>query len=75
MGRAKESHPLAKTISGGGVQRAEVYKLAELIRAQRGGTAIVMGALSPRTRNAQVELFQSGDVDYMVATDAIGVAE
>ena len=52
---------------------AEVYKLAELIRAQRGGTAIVMGALSPRTRNAQVELFQSGDVDYMVATDAIGM--
>ena len=52
---------------------ADVYKLAELIRAQRGGTAIVMGALSPRTRNAQVELFQSGDVDYMVATDAIGM--
>ncbi len=52
---------------------AEVYKLAELIRAQRGGTAIVMGALSPRTRNAQVELFQSGDVDFMVATDAIGM--
>lgn len=52
---------------------AEVYKLAELIRAQRGGTAIVMGALSPRTRNAQVEMFQSGDVDYMVATDAIGM--
>ena len=52
---------------------SEVYKLAELIRAQRGGTAIVMGALSPRTRNAQVEMFQSGDVDYMVATDAIGM--
>ena len=52
---------------------AEVYKLAELIRAQRGGTAIVMGALSPRTRNAQVEMFQSGDVDFMVATDAIGM--
>lgn len=52
---------------------AEVYKLAELIRAQRGGTAIVMGALSPRARNAQVEMFQSGDVDYMVATDAIGM--
>ncbi len=52
---------------------AEVYRLAELIRSQRGGTAIVMGALSPRTRNAQVELFQSGDVDYMVATDAIGM--
>ena len=52
---------------------ADVYKLAELIRAKRGGTAIVMGALSPRTRNAQVEMFQSGDVDYMVATDAIGM--
>ena len=52
---------------------AEVYRLAELVRAQRGGTAIVMGALSPRTRNAQVELFQSGAVDYMVATDAIGM--
>jgi ATP-dependent RNA helicase SUPV3L1/SUV3 len=52
---------------------AEVYKLAELIRAKRGGTAIVMGALSPRTRNAQVEMFQSGDVDYLVATDAIGM--
>ena len=52
---------------------SEVYRLAELIRSQRGGTAIVMGALSPRTRNAQVELFQSGDVDYMVATDAIGM--
>lgn len=52
---------------------AEVYKLAELIRSQRGGTAIVMGALSPRTRNAQVEMFQSGDVDFMVATDAIGM--
>jgi ATP-dependent RNA helicase SUPV3L1/SUV3 len=51
----------------------EIYKLAELIRAKRGGTAIVMGALSPRTRNAQVEMFQSGDVDYMVATDAIGM--
>jgi ATP-dependent RNA helicase SUPV3L1/SUV3 len=52
---------------------AEIYKLAELIRAHRGGTAIVMGSLSPRARNAQVEMFQSGDVDYMVATDAIGM--
>lgn len=51
----------------------EVIRLAELIRSQRGGTAIVMGALSPRARNAQVELYQSGDVDYMVATDAIGM--
>ena len=51
----------------------EVYGIAELIRRQRGGAAVVMGALSPRTRNAQVELFQSGDVDVLVATDAIGM--
>ena len=51
----------------------EVYAIAELIRRQRGGAAVVMGSLSPRTRNAQVELFQSGDVDYLVATDAIGM--
>jgi len=50
-----------------------VYALAELIRRQRGGAAIVMGALSPRTRNAQVELYQSGEVDFLVATDAIGM--
>ncbi len=52
---------------------AQVYEMAELIRRQRGGAAVVMGALSPRTRNAQVELFQSGDVDFLVATDAIGM--
>ncbi|MEO0545168.1 MAG: helicase-related protein [Pseudomonadota bacterium] len=52
---------------------SEVYAIAELIRRQRGGAAVVMGALSPRTRNAQVELYQSGDVDYLVATDAIGM--
>jgi len=51
----------------------DVYALAEQVRRQRGGTAVVMGALSPRTRNAQVELYQSGDVDYLVATDAIGM--
>ncbi len=50
-----------------------VYAVAELIRRQRGGAAVVLGALSPRTRNAQVALFQSGDVDYLVATDAIGM--
>ena len=50
-----------------------VYALAELVRRQRGGAAVVLGALSPRTRNAQVELYQSGDVDYLVATDAIGM--
>ena len=52
---------------------AEVYAIADLIRRQRGGTAIVMGALSPRTRNAQVEMYQAGEVDYLVATDAIGM--
>jgi ATP-dependent RNA helicase SUPV3L1/SUV3 len=51
----------------------EVYSIAELIRRQRGGTAVVLGALSPRTRNAQVALYQSGDVDFLVATDAIGM--
>ncbi len=51
----------------------EVYAIAELIRRQRGGAAVVLGSLSPRTRNAQVDLFQSGDVDFLVATDAIGM--
>ena len=50
-----------------------VYAIAELIRRQRGGAAVVMGSLSPRTRNAQVSLFQSGEVDFLVATDAIGM--
>ena len=50
-----------------------VYAIAELIRRQKGGCAVVMGALSPRTRNAQVALYQSGEVDYLVATDAIGM--
>ena len=50
-----------------------VYATAELIRRQRGGAAVVLGALSPRTRNAQVALYQSGDVDYIVATDAVGM--
>ncbi len=51
----------------------EVYAIAELIRRQKGGAAIVMGSLSPKTRNAQVSLYQSGDVDFLVATDAIGM--
>jgi len=50
-----------------------VYAIAELLRRTKGGAAVVMGALSPRTRNAQVELYQNGDVDYLVATDAIGM--
>ncbi len=52
---------------------SEVYALAELVRRQRGGAAVVMGALSPRTRNAQVAMYQEGDVDYLIATDAIGM--
>jgi ATP-dependent RNA helicase SUPV3L1/SUV3 len=51
----------------------EVYSIAELIRRQRGGAAVVLGSLSPRTRNSQVALYQSGDVEYLVATDAIGM--
>jgi ATP-dependent RNA helicase SUPV3L1/SUV3 len=50
-----------------------VYAIAELVRRQRGGAAVVLGALSPRTRNAQAELYQSGEVDYLIATDAIGM--
>lgn len=52
---------------------ADVYSIAELIRRTRGGTAVVLGALSPRTRNAQVAMFQAGEVDHLVATDAIGM--
>lgn len=51
----------------------QVYAIAEMLRRFRGGAAVVMGALSPHTRNAQVELYQSGEVDYLVATDAIGM--
>ncbi len=51
----------------------DVYALAELVRRQKGGSAVIMGSLSPKTRNSQVELYQSGDVDYLVATDAIGM--
>ncbi|HEX4295813.1 MAG TPA: helicase-related protein [Rhizomicrobium sp.] len=56
-----------------GFSAEDVYGIAELIRRQRGGAAVVLGALSPRTRNAQVELYQNGDVDFLVATDAIGM--
>ena len=51
----------------------EVYAIAELVRRQKGGAAVIMGSLSPKTRNSQVGLFQSGDVDYLIATDAIGM--
>ncbi|MET0301538.1 MAG: helicase-related protein, partial [Methyloceanibacter sp.] len=56
-----------------GFSANDVYAIAELVRRQRGGAAVVLGALSPRTRNAQVELYQNGDVDFLVATDAIGM--
>ncbi|MEQ1930375.1 MAG: helicase-related protein, partial [Parvularculaceae bacterium] len=56
-----------------GFSAESVYAIAELIRRQRGGAAVVLGALSPRTRNAQAALYQSGEVDYLVATDAIGM--
>jgi len=56
-----------------GFSADQVYAIAELIRRQRGGAAVVLGALSPRTRNAKVALYQNGDVDYIVATDAIGM--
>src|ERR1700760_1049616 len=56
-----------------GFSADDVYGIAEVIRRQRGGAAVVLGALSPRTRNAQVALYQNGDVDFLVATDAIGM--
>jgi len=56
-----------------GFSANDVYAIAELVRRQRGGAAVVLGALSPRTRNAQVALYQNGDVDFLVATDAIGM--
>ncbi len=63
--------PARSAIVGFSVE--DVYAIAELIRRQKGGAAVVMGALSPRTRNAQVAMYQNGDVDYLVATDAIGM--
>src|SRR6056297_796403 len=63
--------PARSAIVGFSVEN--VYAMAELLRRQKGGAAVVMGALSPRTRNAQVALYQNGDVDYLVATDAIGM--
>ena len=63
--------PARSAIVGFSVEN--LYAIAELLRRRKGGAAIVMGALSPRTRNAQVALYQNGDVDYLVATDAIGM--
>lgn len=87
-GIAFESRPRLSTLSYSGEAKtarlrprtavvafsaAEVYALAEQVRRHRGGAAVVMGALSPRTRNAQVAMYQDGEVDYLVATDAIGM--
>jgi ATP-dependent RNA helicase SUPV3L1/SUV3 len=70
-GRKLSRMPARSAVVGFSVEN--VYAIAELLRRQKGGAAVVMGALSPRTRNAQVELYQNGDVDYLVATDAIGM--
>jgi ATP-dependent RNA helicase SUPV3L1/SUV3 len=72
-GGAKKLTRLPRRSAVVGFSAEDVYGIAELIRRQRGGAAVVLGALSPRTRNAQVELYQSGDVDFLVATDAIGM--
>ena len=71
--RQHHAQRAASAYRGGGVHRAQVYEIAERLRARRGGAAVVLGALSPRTRNAQVALYQSGEVQYLVATDAIGM--
>src|SRR5436305_1578526 len=75
-----KTHLPVEGVSGGprrwaaaAVAVAAVFALAVLVRRQRGGTAVVLGALSPRARNAQVGMFQAGEVDYLVATDAIGM--
>ena len=71
--RRPQAHRLPRRSAVVAFSAAEVYALAELIRRQRGGAAVVLGALSPRTRNAQVALYQAGEVEYLVATDAIGM--
>ena len=70
---AKKVTRLARRSAIVGFSADTVYAIAELVRRQRGGAAVVLGALSPRTRNAQAALYQSGEVDYLVATDAIGM--
>ena len=69
----KKITKLAKRTAVVAFSAEEVYAIAELLRRHRGGAAVVMGALSPRTRNAQVKLYQEGEVDFLVATDAIGM--
>uniref|UniRef100_UPI0025907CF9 helicase-related protein n=2 Tax=Sphingomonas TaxID=13687 RepID=UPI0025907CF9 len=70
---AKKLSRLPRRSAVGAFSAEEVYATAEMLRRLRGGAAVVMGALSPRTRNAQVAMFQAGEVDYLVATDAIGM--
>ena len=70
---AKKLSRLPKRSAVVGFSSDQVYSIAEMLRRHRGGAAVVMGALSPETRNRQVELFQNGEVDYIVATDAIGM--
>ena len=72
-GGAKKLSRLPKRSAVVAFSSEQVYAIAEMLRRQRGGAAVVMGALSPETRNRQVELFQNGEVDYIVATDAIGM--
>src|SRR3546814_4709982 len=64
---------LFRSSAVGAFSAEEVYAVAEMLRRFRGGAAVVMGALSPHTRNRQVAMFQAGEVDYLVATDAIGM--
>ncbi|WP_207186470.1 helicase-related protein [Rhodothalassium salexigens] len=71
--KPRKLHRLPRRTAVVGFSAETVYGLGELVRRGRGGAAVVMGALSPRTRNAQVEMYQSGEVDYLVATDAIGM--
>ncbi|MCB2113446.1 MAG: hypothetical protein KDD85_07840 [Parvularculaceae bacterium] len=70
---SKKVTRLARRSAIVGFSADTVYAIAELVRRQRGGAAVILGALSPRTRNAQAELYQSGEVDWLVATDAIGM--
>ena len=72
-GGAKKISRLPKRSAIVAFSAEEVYAVAEMLRRARGGAAVVMGALSPRTRNAQVAMYQAGEVDYLVATDAIGM--
>ncbi|GAB5389708.1 MAG: hypothetical protein Alpg2KO_26760 [Alphaproteobacteria bacterium] len=71
--KSSRLHRLPRRSAVVGFSATQVYRMAERLKRRHGGTAVVMGALSPRTRNAQVEMYQAGEVDYLVATDAIGM--